>query len=339
MLNLESSRSILLYLDWNVITRCRNLDKLDPRRREEIEKLLDLLSVFYKQLTIPYSPAHLLDIKKGFLKNPTFLTSDFEILTKITTNLFLVENIEKAEPQLTIKEPSKQFEELISQNHKEEVAVVDIIAVLEAQIPPALLPLLDKIFVTEKQLSEFSKLGVVSQDLKEKITFKDLLFEFAKKVEVLLKKGVNSYPEVRQLLLHSAPTLTDLNNDEALSELQKRDEEFAVEITKDQVKKVLENTELNYQSKVFETVSLYWSIDAQGYKKEKFSQKNTGDNFFADSLHCYYASHCDIYITGDEISHEKSTLILKALNKKTKVFELKSIDECINLVHELLNNK
>lgn len=339
MENLEESKPLCLYLDWNVITRCRNLHKLDPARREEIEKLLELLSVFEKQLTIPYSPAHLQDIKKGFLKNPTFLTSDFEILTKITSNVFLVENLEEAKPHLTIKEPSKQFEELISQNYQEETAVVDIIAVIEAQIPPDLLPFLDEVVFTKEQLTEFVNLGIVPHDVKEQITFKELLFELAKKIEVLLKLGVNSYPEARQMLLDSASKLTGLNNDEALNQLLKRDEEFALEITRDQVKKVLENTELNYQSKVFETVSLYWSIDAQGYKKEKFSQKNTGDNFFADSLHCYYASHCDIYVTGDEISHEKSTLVLKALNKKTKVFELKSIDECINFVHQLLNNK
>ena len=48
--------------------------------------------------------------------------------------------------------------------------------------------------------------------------------------------------------------------------------------------------------------SIYMQLDFVGVHKDKLTHKNGYNNLFNDALHCFYAAHCDIFLTNDKKS-------------------------------------
>ncbi len=64
---------MLVYLDWNVYDRIEKIESLLSNQKELYRNLVKFLS--REDIYVPYSIAHLNDIRRGHLKNPDFSPS------------------------------------------------------------------------------------------------------------------------------------------------------------------------------------------------------------------------------------------------------------------------
>jgi hypothetical protein len=83
-----------------------------------------------------------------------------------------------------------------------------------------------------------------------------------------------------------------------------------------------------------EITSLFVGIDISGYKEDKNSIKST----ITDSMHCAFASACDIFIVDDKNTYYKSIETYKLKGIQTKVFRPSNFVEYWNANHFVLKN-
>jgi hypothetical protein len=104
----------IVYLDWNVFNKIEKIETLNSDEQIIYKTIKDLS--FGNQAVFPYSNAHINDIHRGFLKNPTFIPEHLNTLTTLTNNLCIVQYWTKDNVVWHCRRPSEFLESRIDES-------------------------------------------------------------------------------------------------------------------------------------------------------------------------------------------------------------------------------
>ncbi|MBA9078785.1 hypothetical protein [Rufibacter quisquiliarum] len=174
-------------------------------------------------------------------------------------------------------------------------------------------------------------------DLKDEYTLKEWMQQFSHMSDALFNdKSV--YKDLRRFALDELQLSSkynidiesiNFNDDLRGTPIQQSFLDF-VEKAKPNNDRHPEHKELDYFTTAYNCLNIL-GIDKEPNKKAKFI------NTFHDSLHAYYAAHCDYLISEDEGLLLKAKVIFKLLNIDTKVLHVNDFEKTIGQLSGIID--
>lgn len=81
-------------------------------------------------------------------------------------------------------------------------------------------------------------------------------------------------------------------------------------------------------------IGVYMQLNFVGYNSDKLTVKNRYDNIFNDALHCFYAAHCDFYLTNDNRNYKKSKAVYESEKIATQVYNIPEFIKALDITKE-----
>lgn len=318
-----------IYIDWNILTQIKT------PKTEPFISLANRLEQMKAKVTIPYSSAHLLDLKKGYKEqepNITYTNKDLLFLSEICKNTYWYYNIKEkavwAEQRTALEtfgsykgndfsvEESVDFEKLFSDMEgMEDIgrAFNDLLKNIQIPLDLGAIPddselkkTLQNIFQTTgtkiSLLTLMKNFGKFSDEIhKDPTKYKELRNGFRAALE--LPKDISNWTNNTWDKLDTHMPLTILNKS-------------FTEMVSESVNQQAKDKGVTFHD---EFLHSYMSLDLVGYNPEKLNKKNTYTNFFNDSQHAFFAGYCDVFITNDNNTKAKAKAIYEKYNITTEV--------------------
>ncbi len=90
-------------------------------------------------------------------------------------------------------------------------------------------------------------------------------------------------------------------------------------------------TDISKNTTYSKLTGIFMQLDFVGYASDKLTEKNKYDNLFNDALHCFYAAHCDFFLTSDKKTYKKTKAVFESEDIATKVMKPKEfVDYVLN---------
>ncbi|MGG9962331.1 hypothetical protein [Ferruginibacter sp. SUN106] len=316
-----------LYLDWNIITNLRQPENLVTE--EDIftfDTLKRIINSSSQNLLIPYSNAHLNDLLKSYNKGERLRVEEsLNFISELTQNVSLIQYWNEETAKWHYRDPKEYFQDILENGDGVDASSLE--AILEPLKEYGLGNLFD-IFKTFQHNIDFTQLDNYNSTL-------SLLFRKSRSDNSMyavmedfislfndLKTNPTVYNELRALFRNAIPIDGGIHNSDNVIEmldktmsktmLNKSFTEFYDENNKS---KALNN---NDYSKL---TGIFMQLDFVGYSSDKLTDKNQYDNLFNDALHCFYAAHCDYFITSDKKMYKKTKAVFQSENIVTEVMK------------------
>jgi hypothetical protein len=309
----------LIYCDWNVFNKLEHVTELEFAEQAIYTAIKDL--VITGAIIIPYSNAHINDLVRGYLKNPDYTAGHLENITTLTKNFCITEYWGEARPRWHFRNPVTFLDDILEE---QQDTSPDFSSLYESFDDP----LLSATFEIRKTLLRLQPMPAAFQDIYKidpvfnvmyprtktemnLLAFCDDLYTFAQKIKTdfaLYKQHrkmmidlKNRFPQLRKTVINTEQKVIGqpdyLTWDETWEDLSK-------------------NFNASFNPQANKIMGLFTTTDLKGYRQdEKFA------NMIDDSLHCFYAAHCDYFLTLDERCFDKSVLVYNKLKINTKVLK------------------
>lgn len=300
---------IRVYLDWNVFTN------LQQENNETFSSILRILKENSSSILLPYSMAHLDDLRRGMGKNDDekeLIDIDLKFLFDLTGGHYLHLDTDTGTLSPRMENPSKLFHGL-SKSFNDQFDV---------------LKMLDDLGVEGKKLLE------IFEKIPESTDFKDF--------QLIL----NSTEDNRKMFPAFSDDASLLNLVKDLSRLYLNPGEHS-KIRKDarnNYRRALKIIDHNQWGEPFDYLQKIFDKTLPGLTLESLSDKNEpktnwsvfkdlyltldtfgfyGDskvpNLIDDVFHSFFAAHCDVFVTDDERTLQKANAVYKKLSLSTVV--------------------
>jgi len=325
---------IQIYLDWNIIT---NLIKPEQISNQVLQDEFLLLKGIFEhpdsKLIIPYSNAHLKDLMKSYKKGERERVLDsLSYVSELTKNVCLAQYWNEKNAKWHLRDPIEFFNSMLQDN-------LDSLKSWEDVIHPLKKCGIDKIFDIYKfqphgmDFKEIEKYSPFFASLFPKARAKNTMYAVIQDIFDMLSK-INSnptvYKELRKIFKDG------LKIDSNISNLDNTIEQLDTYLPKTMLNKSF--TELceinkndNSKNKDYgKVIGIYMQLDFVGYNSDKLSDKNKYDNIFTDALHCFYAAHCDFYLTNDNRNYKKSKAVYESEKIGTQVYKTKEFIDSLD---------
>lgn len=331
---------IKIYLDWNVFTSMMNFEKISNlSSRETFWKLKQYLELREDNILIPYSNAHLNDLMKSYYKGDHEKTKEsIEYISLLTKDLCLTQYWNEENAKFHYRNALEFFES----NIEDEKSGLKF-KTFEDVLKPLKEFGLDKIFDIYKtiphnmdieQMEKHSPLlaSLFPRSKKENNMYASILdtFEMFQK----FKNNPVTYNQLRNLFKDGIGIGSNINTFQNV--IEQLDEYLPKTMLNKSFNELYEeNNQKNYlRNKDFERLTgVYMQLDFVGYKTDTLTDKNQYDNLFNDAQHCFYAAHCEIYITNDNKNYKKTKAVFQSEQILTQV--MKPL-EFVNYVEEII---
>lgn len=317
-----------IYLDWNIFSLIKN-PKAEPfiSIANELERLKE-------ETTIPYSSAHMSDLKKGYKPEEPFITytnQDLLFISKVTKDNYWYYNTNAKEVFAEQRAPLETFESYKEDNISAEEAI-DFEKLFEdmgmghlgkafqdyfksIQVPMDLSKIPDDSALKKPLQNIFKTTGTTT-------SMWDLMKNFGKFTDVI-HKDPTLYKELRNGFRNDLKLPTDISNwkENTWERLDSHMSSTIIkksftDIVSDSVKQNSSNKEWAFYD---EFLQAYMNLDLVGFYPEKLDKKNTYTNFSNDSQHAFFAAYCDIFVSNDENIRAKSKAIYDKYGITTEI--------------------
>ncbi len=350
-----------LYLDQNILTKIKNpKEETYISIRNKIESIKDFI-------IIPYSTAHLADLKKGYKNEEPYISyvdTDLRFLSELTNDLHWYysksENQAKYIRKNTIDAflPYKENDLLIEEILDFEKMFDDNSIFPEAEISDlkslgkSLKVLLNsiKIPIDFSEVSDESEIKKLLSDMiplnQKEISLMELMVHFGKFCDELNHDGT----KFKKLRNEFRNLLNLPSNFSSYKEniWEKLDESLLSTILKKSFTDIVKDGNLNSQKEKYsfydEFTDAYLSLDLVGFNPENLGKKNTYLNLIQDSQHAFFATYCNVFVTNDNNTRAKSKALYEKYQIKTEVLnaeeflkKLESEIQVINLFTETIS--
>lgn len=300
---------MIVYLDLNVFDRIEKKDKLNEVENKIYTKIENM--ILNKEITVPYSNAHLNDLFRGFQKNPNYIKGHLNNIEKLSNNLCICQYWGRKETTWHYREigeffddkkkdwefEPETFEELFDENPIMEVTA-NMYKLIE-------LPKNWKLGYQKEPL-----FGIMYPKSKTENNMYALMVDIYN-FQHRLKTDYSLYKTFKSHLIRSMNKLQ--NNKEMLKSMRMNFKDLPKHLDIFEISNLVEikgKDNSNY-SKIIET---FYKYDLKGYKTD-----GSYNNMFDDALHTFYASHCDVFVTNDERCKYKAEKTYERLNINTIV--------------------
>lgn len=324
---------MLVYLDWNIITNLINPDKIPDRIiRDQFIYLKQLFEYPNEEVIFPYSDAHLKDLKRSFDKGERDRVSQsLDYISVLTRNICLVQYWNEENAIWQTRDPFDFFNSIVMDNSSNFNSWDDLLEPLKEYG-------LDKIFDIYKNIPH----NINFEEVEQYNPFFASLFPRARiennldavirdTFEMFSKVYTNPavYKELRKIFKEG------LKIDSNISNFQNVIDELDKYLPKTLLNKSFTelydlNTKSSIKNKTYDKIiGVFMQLDFVGYNSDKLSEKNRYDNIFNDALHCFYAAHCDLFLTNDIKNSKKSKAVFESEKIATQVYNTKEFIEML----------
>jgi hypothetical protein len=303
---------IYAYLDWNVFDKIQKLNEL-PVAEKAIYSPIEN-SIVKANIIVPYSNAHLEDLKRGYVKSIEFIDGDLNTLSRLTNNLCIVQYWGSKETVLETRDACEFFYSMVD----DSISLKETFSALIEDMPPTVQSIFNiyKLFPVPDNLIEAQEKSPIVANMFSGITpnsnYFDLIENFYSymynlhsdnKVYKNLKKTLS---EGLKLIKDKSIDLSKFNGSQDLTPgSQVIDKVF---------QKPFENSKSNANDE--------YSLVMQTYAKYNFKGHNSDDKFnnmVDDSLHTFYGGHCHYFISNDKKCRYKAIKTYEELEITTNV--------------------
>jgi hypothetical protein len=322
---------IRIYLDWNV------LSNLKKPIQEPYITIAEKLKEYRNYFLIPYSPAHIDDLLKGWdnseIKN-NFVQKDLQTISEVTRNHLIVQYWKGDSVTGVIQTPQDYFESVKDDKGKSLSEMMDIRKITEefddGPIKELWKEQLNKLADTKIQfpaesVDGFKKLGLDFPLPSEPTSLLDWISSFGDFFDKM-NKDPEAYKALRNVLkdgLGIDPSIISNWGSNAIYNLDSHLPTTHLGKSFSQhVNDANNNSSTKSNNEKFDKfLMLYSQLDIFGFHPEKLSKKNTYENLNNDAQHSFYAAHCDIFITNDKHTIEKAKAVYSNEKIPTKIFK------------------
>ena len=322
----------LLYFDNNIISYLHHPERYAAENwHSGLSVIKDYLNNPGNAAKVLYSPAHLMDVRRGFAKDKEQALAKLKFLSELTRDSCIVKDIFSNDVQFEQRDATVFFSKN-SDNPEDFLAPgehgINLLAIVEDS------HLFDK--HKDKRLNysavaeAFAPLEMNLQRTKENPTVYSMMCDFAEYYQDLFTSGHKIYKIVRDKARAEtgvAEKIAGQENPLALLEQLFQETDLGRRIND----VMIESFRLDPKNREDIVASLFMNLDLLGFEKDKLSERHGYMSVATDASHCFYASYCDIFVTQDSKTAAKSRAVYKYLKIDTEVFDVKQLEKWINL--------
>lgn len=304
---------IYTYFDWNVLDEIEKISKITIEK-QEVYRAIERYILDGKTI-VPYSNAHIRDLKRGFEKNSSFISGHLETLRRLTNELLIVQYWGHDEVIWEYRNPTEFFNSSIEEDKTNPESFSELFNWDETGSLKAVMKLLESMPIDNNFLSLFEANPIFSRMFpiaKEKMT----VLSFCEDLYSFGRRSKQDYALYKSLRKYINDSFDKMRTDDKL--MKQLDETLSVNSSRAEMhqiaKRYYPKTKTSDNNVYILVLNTYSEIDLEGYKSdERFN------NMIDDSLHTFYAAHCDYFITLDGNCRYKAQETYKKLGITTKV--------------------
>lgn len=312
-----------VYLDLNIFDMIERMGKnnnfsdADIKLYSKIEEL-----ILTKKITVPYSNAHLNDLFRGFLKNPNFIDGHLQNIERLTNNLCICQYWNKPNVTWHFRNIYEFFEEKKEERDLEADTLSELLISTGAPDVIGLYKLVP-LEPNWKKGYQDPMFGIMFPRAKIENTAYALI-EDIYAFQIKLKSDYSLYKKFKTYLIQSVMKLK--NNQAFVDSIRSNFKDLPKHLDIFEIADLYAPEEKTLQNKTYSKVlDIFYKYDLKGYKTD-----GNYNNMFDDSLHTFYASHCDYFITNDDRCKYKAEMTYDKLKFKTKVIKADEIEYLTN---------
>jgi len=303
-----------VYLDTNIFDRLEKIDSLEAIEKENYQKLYN--AIVRGKIIVPYSNAHLNDLYRGYLKNPSYIEKHLSTLDAFTKDLCICQYWGDKEALWHRRNVRDFFEDKKSDLEDEAQTWTDLIKdnphmqlTMELKKRNPLPPQMKKAF-KDPMIAAIYPLAKIYNT--EAALVEDI-FNLNNK----LKSDYGFYKSLKSYLIQNTKTNADL-----LKSIPKETKDVPRHLKLfDEASKLLKDNYTGENQQYSRVINTFIRQDFDGFKTD--AQYN---NMFDDAMHTFYASHCDYFITNDDKCNYKAKKTFEQLKIKTQVIKINEIE-------------
>lgn len=308
-----------IYLDWNIFNKLEHLENLEAEVESHYLLLYQLITK--KHFLAPYSNAHISDLSRGYYKDPSYTPAHLANITKLTENLCLTQYWGEGKVRWHYREPKEFLESAIKDNDEMATTFTDLLGSISddslgsalANLQTLLLKMMP-VPATFRQIYShnpiFNSIYPRTKTEMNAYALCEDLYSFSYKV----RNDYALYKNFRKFLTESKQKLPQYRKlfNSAESNLSGKTKYLTWDELWDHASPKFKDSANHDYDKV---MKLFTTTDLKGYRQdERFA------NMIDDGLHCFYAAHCDYFITIDKRCADKARLVYDKLGVATAVF-------------------
>lgn len=306
-----------IYLDSDVFDRIEKLESLSEEQQLVYKSIIDVIEK--EDVQLPYSNAHMSDLMRGYKKTTKFIDGHLNNLVKYTNNLCLIQYWNQDNVVLHNRDVHEFFQDTIDESgflpdsfeelYSDEGSTTEVLWSIKMNelrrtpIPSNVVsscrmnPMLRKMYPTvikhPNTLSLCQDLYRFALDINTDYSLYKNFKKFIGDSKRQFKAQKDSFQQIEEV---TSVIPRQLDIDKLLND--------AI---------VPSNTSGN--SRYDEVMNLYFKNDLKGnHSDSRFA------NMIDDSLHVFYAAHCDVFISKDSKCRYKAKKVYEELGIKTKVY-------------------
>lgn len=312
-----------VYFDLNVFDRIEKLSTISDSEKEIYTELENL--ILQNKIITPYSNAHINDLFRGFQKNPIYIDGHLRNIERLTKNLCICQYWNRKEVTWHFKEIFEFFEEKKTEWEDEPGSLDEL---FEGTGLPNLLFLFKTIPLDKNWKLGYSlepMFGIMYPKARKDNTAYSLM-EDIYNFQLRLKSDYSLYKNFKSYFINSINKLK--NNKEYMKSIRENFKNLPKHLDIFEITNLYHSKNDSLKNKNYSKVlDIFYKYDLKGYKTDL-----NFNNMFDDSLHAFYAAHCDFFVTNDDRCKYKTEKTYEKLNIKTiviKANEYQKIKNCL----------
>ena len=301
-----------VYFDLNIFDRIEKKATLSKFENEIYTELENL--VLTEKIRVPYSNAHLNDLFRGYQKNSNFIEGHLANIEQLTNNLCICQYWNRPEATWHFRNIFEFFDEKKNEWEFESNSFDELFT--DNGIP-------NYAFAYKfVQLDKSWKLGYIQDPMfgvmypKARIeNTAYALMEDIYNFQLRLKSDYSLYKNFKAYLIKSIMKLK--NNKEYIKSIRENFKDLPKHLDIFEISELYAPKENSLKNRNYSKVlDVFYKFDLKSYKSD-----GNFNNMFDDSLHTFYAAHCDFFITNDDRCKYKAEETYKRLRIKTTVIK------------------
>jgi hypothetical protein len=308
-----------VYLDTNIISY---LHRPEECAIQSWHKDLPLALDFIDQATkteFVYSPAHLMDVRRGYKKDRAKALEKLRFISQISRNRRLTKYygsydvlIKEADPEVFFLIDSEYNAEFHAPGKKK----LDYLSLI--RMTPAYERLKQKRVDIERVKRALAAVPIKLKRTRRDPTVYNLMCDFAVFIGEMIESDFPIYETFRrQAMKETGLAGMIAGKDDPLSIIQTHlNATLFGQRMKQGMYELMAEDPFDREGIIF---GLFMNLDFLGFKKDKISDGHGYMSIATDATHCFYASHCAMLITNDDRTAKKAAAVYKYLNVKTDV--------------------
>jgi hypothetical protein len=312
-----------LYFDWNAMAGFRT-PTLEP-----YTSLANIITLNRKSILIPYSPAHLEDLSKGWNKSEKsveFTKSDLKFIGDFTRNNLYGQFWKEKEVKHVIREPQEFFDSIRDEspldlaNTTDLTQLIDSLEIEESQkehFRKEVSPYTDFVFGNEYESVHTNPELAYMHDLlpKNGQTMSDFMRQFAGYMQRMLE-GHAEFKESRGKIhdgLGLDPSKISNWNENVVEQMNQLLLDSPIQKTLIQMMTDHQTVSATENPLYEKFTTIYLGLDMMGFRPEPLSPKNAFKNITTDADHAFYGMYFSYFVSNDDRLIDKAKAVYEHL--------------------------